>query len=422
MQLLGDVESLKISQEARPSVTRLGSMQSYDNVQTPRDGYEPEGQAGTGPSGTGPSNHSNSGYFSNPPSRQASAMKGLDSNRLHEHRISTVPEGDEELADETPTATRPNYENPDHLLSPGTRHVRGSSMPLDSPSQEVAPAPAAAQSHENTPRTDKSKKHKSAASSFFPKISRWSETTASTVAKQFRSSGRKDKEYLEAASRSGSELGVYQYNQQELQEGDRLQSTYSLNEDAGQQGGGGGGAGRPPSPLIPQTAQEGPKYQAHRDSRDLHHPQPRQGPTQRYQHQLESQAQHFDSPVSPSSDQWTSTSNLGRFSGGAGNRHSGVGGGNGGHLSPISDAGYSQSPSAAAAAAGQPPPRPAKIPEEPLVPLAPQRSFRSLSREHQAQHSSPSGAAAYNNNNSPANGIEGNRLSLGSGSSQVSTV
>ena len=356
MQLLGDVEGLKAAQEPRMSVTQPNSLNSYDNLQTVPEGYEPEGQAGTGST-----NHSGS-LFSNPPSRQPSAMKGLDSTRVHEHRISTVPEGDEELAAHEEDLETP-YEKEEQLLSPGNLQIRGSSLPLDSPPQ-IPVATTSAYSNENTPRTDKSRKHKSNSSSIFPKISRWSETTASTVAKQFRGSGRKEKEYYaEGASRSGSEVDVWQYNQHELQDDDRLRSSYSLDKGRSSRQ-----ENRPASPLIPHSTHEDPKYQVHRDSRNLQHPQPRQGPTHRYQYQLESQAHHFDSPVSPTSEQWASNPNLARFSGGSGTRYSG----GAGNLSPISDGDGRYSASAASATDQTTgPPRPPKIPDDPLIPARP---------------------------------------------------
>ena len=378
-QLLGDVESLKAGQDLRPSGTHQNSLNSYDDLRNTQEGYEPEGQAGTGPS-----NQSNSAYFSNPPSRQASAMRSMDSGRPHEaHRISTVRETDEEaIAGEehydapyhAPYDTP--YDPADDVASPNTQRE---SLSLESP-RDRAPVTAAAattttavvaRSSENSPRTEKaekSKKHRSTASSFFPKISRWSETTASTVARQFRSSGggggggRKDREYSDALSRSGSEVDMWQYPQQDVHDDDRLRSHYSLEDTQGATQ-----ETRPPSPLIPLATQEDPKYQAHRDSQNLHHPQPRIAGA-KYQSQLESQAHDFDSPISPTSEQWRSNPSLVRSSAGApaaGNRQSVAG-----HLSPISDAGYSQT---STTAPDRPPPRPPKVSAAAADPLVPER-------------------------------------------------
>ncbi|KAI9748263.1 MAG: hypothetical protein M4579_007274, partial [Chaenotheca gracillima] len=369
-QLLGDVEGLKASQELQPTRTGVPSIDSYDNLRTVPEGYEPEGQAGTGST-----NQSGSGFFSNTSSRQTSAMRGFEGRRASEHRISTVEEGDEDLAAEdavlgTQYGAPATNNNNSQLLSPTPNRIRGSSVPLDSPPQ--VPVPTGAHSNENTPRTaEKSRKHKSTSSSIFPKISRWSETTASSVAKNFRSSGRKEKDsYLDPASRSGSEGDFWndnQNNQHDPQGADRLRSGFSTDALPEH---------HPPGSPSAAIAQEDPKYQAHRNSLNLQHPQPRPG--HRYQYQLESSAQNFD-PISPSSttgDQWGSNTNVNRYSGGsASHRYSG--GGDDG-------ADYAQGQTAAA------PPRPPKIPEESLAPKRPPK-IRSVD----GKPAYPSHLAAY---------------------------
>ncbi|KAI9699763.1 MAG: hypothetical protein M1836_002798 [Candelina mexicana] len=349
VQLLGEVEGLKAAQELRPNGTQPTSLNSYDNLRTVPEGYEPEGQAGTS------STTNQSSYFSNPPSRQTSGLRGYEGRRASDHRISTVVEGDEDLvAQEQRSPDRQSYHD-EHLLTPTREVHRGGSVPLDTPPQTYIPT--GAQSNENTPRTEKNRKHKSNSSSIFPKISRWSETTASSVAKNFRNSGRKEKA-LSEASRSGSDVDYYGEEHYDPQGDDRIRSTYSLDQDQRP------GETRSPSPLIPQGMQEDPKYQAHRNSLLLQHPQPRPGPTHRYQHHLESQAQNFGSPISPPSDHWGSNPSLSRFPAGSGNRHSG----GAGNLSPISDGGHSN---VSAANQSSAPPRPPKVPDEPLVPQRP---------------------------------------------------
>ncbi|KAI9823137.1 MAG: hypothetical protein M1832_002580 [Thelocarpon impressellum] len=351
VQLLGDVEGLKAAQELRPGGTQGNSLDSYDNLQAVPEGYEPEGQAGTGST-----NQSGSGYFSQPQTRQPSATRGLDGRKASEHRISTVPEGDEELQayeeepfereDErqTPTRQSPLFQ-PDQYLSAAHEPSRGVSLPLDTPPQTHAPT--GAHSHENTPRTEGSRKHKSNSSSFFPKISRWSETTASTVARQFRGSGARRKEYSEPASRSGSDVASWGDVQHDPRGADALPGSYPREATPT------GPERRPSSPLLPQDGHDGPRYQAHRNSLNLQHPQPRPGPTYRYQNQLESQADKFGYAPSVASDK--------RLSGASANpRHSG----GAGNLSPVSDGGFSQ----ASAAEQTAPPRPPKIPDEPLLP------------------------------------------------------
>ncbi|KAI9837643.1 MAG: hypothetical protein M1837_002930 [Sclerophora amabilis] len=365
-QLLGDVEGLKASQELQPSRTQATSLDSYDNLRTVPEGYEPEGQAGTGST-----NQSGSGFFSNTSSRQTSAMRGFDGRRASEHRISTVEEGDEDLAAED-TVLGTQYTTNDQLLTPTHREVRGGSVPLDTPPQ--VQVPSGARSSENTPKTEKNRKHKSNSSSIFPKISRWSETTASSVAKHFGSGGRKDRDsYLDTGSQSGSEGDFWNDGQHEPRGGsDRLHSGFSTDEVQRVQ------ENQPPSPLVTQDVQEDPKYQAHRNSLNLQHPQPRAG--HRYQYQLESEAQNFN-PISPSSEQWGSNSNINRFSGGSGNRHSG----GAGNLSPISDREFAQEPASDNAG----PPRPPKIPEESHTPKKPPK-IRAV--DGKPQYASPLGS------------------------------
>ena len=372
VQLLGEVEGLKAGQDIRPSAhgTRAESLSSYDNGRpVGQDGYEPEGQAGTSSTGQ-------SGYFSNPPSRQQNRMRSQDIRQGSGNRISTVLEGDEELEIHEQNVLDHQYENDDKLLTPTREYARGASVPLDTPLQ--VQVPTGAQSNENTPRTgtDKSRKHKSSSSSFFPKISRWSKTTASSMGDNIRGSGRKERPYSEV-SRSGSDLH-YDDDHYDPQGDDRIRSNDSFLDDPLR-------SNRPPSPLVPSQVSEDPKYQAHRNSLNLQHPQPRPGPTHRYQTHLESQAQNFGSPISPTSDQWGSNPTLARFQPGPSNRLS-----NGGNLSPISDGGYSEISSAEKSNA---PPRPPKVRDDgPLIPARPAKSAKDsrptfaspLSSEHLA--------------------------------------
>ncbi|KAH0558379.1 hypothetical protein GP486_004963 [Trichoglossum hirsutum] len=376
VRLLLEVEGLKATQELQTTGTRSQpmSMHSYDNLQNTQQGYEPEGQAGT--SSTNPS-----GYFSNPPSRQPSGMRGFDGRRASDHRISTVPEGDEELSAHD-QAVPDNQYNHNELTTP-SQQVRGGSVPLDTPPQ--VQVPAAAHSNENTPKTERHKKHKSSSSSFLPKISRWSESTTASITKGFRGSSRKEKEYSEAASRSGSEIDAWAVYGHDPQGADRLRSAQSLEKDSpGQEN------QRPPSPLIPTPEpppsigdypeQEDPKFQAHRNSINLQHPQPRPGPSQRYQHHLESQAQNFDTPrsLASGSDHFGSATDLDRYANRNSNRHSG----GASNLSPNSDGGRSHGSITEINA----PPRPPKIPDEPLIP---QRPTKTKSRGNKPQHASP---------------------------------
>ncbi|TVY71492.1 hypothetical protein LSUE1_G010098, partial [Lachnellula suecica] len=236
VQLLGEVEGLKAAQGLRSdnhegSFSDLHQEGNYENDR----GYEPEGNAGTSTA----SHASMSGALSLPASRGPSAARGFDGRKFSDHRISTVPEGDEEELDPHEETILDNqFENNEQLLTPTREYPRGGSVPIGTPPHlNVAPASL---SNENTPRTDKSKKHKSSSSSgWIPKVSRWSETTASTVLRGFRSSGRssgrKDNDqYAEPISRSGSDLGNYDdQNQDEDHDPyspDKLHSGFSQDQ------------------------------------------------------------------------------------------------------------------------------------------------------------------------------------------------
>lgn len=377
VQLLGEVEGLKATQDERPGAAsaRASGLNSYNNLRaTAPDGYEPEGQAGTGSTGQ-------SGYFSNPPSRGPSAMRGIDVRQGSQNRVSTVLEADEELEAHEQEVLDRELEQNDQLLTPSKERPRAGSVPLLTPPQMHLPA--GTQSNENTPKasTDKSRKHKSSSSSFFPKISRWSKTTASSMGENFRSGGRRERPYSEA-SRSGSDLHNYETQDHYDPKGeDRLRSDGSFENDNV------GPENRPPSPLIPSQVSEDPKYQAHRNSVNLQHPQPRPGQSQRYQRQLESQAQNFGSrsPISPTSDTFGSDPTLARYIPAPGQRYSGTIG----NLSPISDAGYSETSAAEKAAA---PPRPPKIKDEgPLIPsvAGPSRPPKLAAKDNRPAVASP---------------------------------
>ncbi|KAL9128825.1 MAG: hypothetical protein Q9217_002578 [Psora testacea] len=375
--LLGEVEGLKAGQEVRPPTAniRTESLDSYHNMRaTVPNGYESQAQAGSSSGGQ------SGGYFSNPPSRGPSAMRAMDTRHGSQNRVSTVLEADEELEDDEEGVLGDQSGNNEQLLTPTKEHPRAGSVPLATPPQvQLA---TAAKSNENTPKTstDKSRKHKSSSSSIFPKVSRWSKTTASSFGENFRNSTRKERPFSEA-SRSG-ELQQYEANDHYDPTGeDRLRSNVSLENDHSSP------EKRPSSPLIPSQLSEDPKYQAHRDSLNLQHPQPRPGPTHRYQHQLESQAQNFGSrsPISPTSDTFGSDPTLSRFLPGTGNRYSG-----GGRLSPISDTGYSETSAAEQAAA---PPRPPKVKDDgPLIPYTssgPSRPPKLATKDNRPTFASP---------------------------------
>jgi len=317
VQLLGDVEGLKVAQG-------LTGARNYDfddlepEGATEQDGgYEPDGHAGT----TTASHASQSGHFSNPLSRGTSASQGFGGRKFSENRISTVPEGDEEDLDHRSQAHPSAAYDSAHLLTPVRENVRAGSAPLTTPPQRVEPQSL---SNDNTPKTDKSKKHKSTSSwNPLPKISRWSETTASSVARGFRSGGRRDTEPLSqntssrAPSRSGSDLGGFAhdpYGEDKLHSGFSVDNLGPLHQSPG-----GYGAGETDEEREQEQEQQLPallppddaKYKAHRNSLNLQHPQPRPG--QQYQSALERGAADFGGLASPSSVNWGSQTSLGRL-------------------------------------------------------------------------------------------------------------
>ncbi|KAL4909029.1 hypothetical protein BDW74DRAFT_145820 [Aspergillus multicolor] len=353
-QLLDDMEALRSSQN--------DMMRSRGPASADLDGYEPEGLAGTSSQGD------NSGFLSNS-SRAVPEPRGAVLRRDTENRVSTVQEADEDELDERGEFLSPQLPLQENVEP---QRERAGSAPVSTPPRGAVASGALSNSNETTPKAnDKARKHKSSSSSFFPKISRWSRTTASSMGDNIRNSmqpGRKERVSFDT-SRSGSDLAHGPYKATDYydpQGDDRLRSNYTLNDEGSPQQ-----ENRPPSPLVPSQVSEAPKYRAHRDSLDMQHPQPRQGPTGRYQSQLESQAQIYG--VSGNhSGQWGSNPSFSVLNG---NRRSS----GGSRLSPISDAGYSE---ASGRSSRQGPPRPPKIKDE--GPLFPERPPKIKEGEEQS--------------------------------------
>lgn len=339
-QLLGDVEELKESQGAsRPRGSYTGeSLDSYEKLRAaPDSGYEPSGKAGTS------STPNQSQHFSVTPTREERNFhSGYDGRRGSFNRVSTVMEGDEdELEPHESDILDNQFENNEQLLTPTQELRRGAAGAVGTPPQQNG-ALRGPLSLETTPKmTDKQRKHKSNSSSILgiPKISRWSKTTASSAPDtrdDFIETGSKDRAYSDASRSSVDSLGDRGYYGQNyvLQSDDRLRSIQSFaredeaaHMDARSVRSGVSQLTRTPSPLIPDAASgvsqarsipqdnrgaspglltqqslrgnldedefDDPKYQAHRNSLLLQHPQPRPGPTHRHQTYLESQAQSF---------------------------------------------------------------------------------------------------------------------------------
>ncbi|KAJ5871421.1 uncharacterized protein N7529_003774 [Penicillium soppii] len=342
-QLLDEVEALRSGQDGfgpRSNGIGMGSMGA--------SGYETPNPNGA------PVEASRSPYGASP-ARPANGQRGDSDQRVS--TVHEVDEGDLELDedDDFLTTHLPVREPP--------RHERSGSLPLNTPPRK--PLAAGARSTDTTPKAEKARKHKSSSSSIFPKISRWSKSTATSVGDGIRNSiqpSRKDRPSSDV-SPSGSDLAqdAYKVEYYDPQGDDRIRSTYTLDEEQ---------ENRPPSPLVPSQVSDVPKYRGHRGSLELQHPQPRQGPTGRYQSRLENEAQTYG-PISPTdSDRWESNPSLSTVNPNP-NRFSGVSGPTN-RLSPISDAGYSETSSRANRTPG--PPRPPKVKDE--GPLIPERSTK----------------------------------------------
>ncbi|EMD70175.1 hypothetical protein COCSADRAFT_32810 [Bipolaris sorokiniana ND90Pr] len=396
VQLLGEVEGLKQvnqlsldqqqQQQQQQEAPRTNSMTSLENRRQSGDaGYEPEGRANTAES------PNQSGYFSIPSSsrRIQDLHSGYDVGPTT--RISTVREESDEEYDER----SPGYENTERMTTPTQEAFQEKRASLGTPPQASRAARNSRdsrdsrdsrelQSQENTPK----RKHKSNSSSIFgiPKISRWSKTTASTNPESLpRNSGSGDKRPYSAHSihsRSSSQDDYYDEEEPYAQHADdRLRSNTSLaREDQASIR-----SVRSPSPLIPEEnayEMEDPKYQAHRNSLNLQHPQPRPGPTGRHQNNLETQAQIFQptnrsSISSPDFDQWGSMPSLAR------NRLSGMSAPHASNLSPISsDGSYSQASEHQNGSARQP----KAMEDGPLMP--PQQTLAGYGQTRQ-MYSSP---------------------------------
>ncbi|KAI0389973.1 hypothetical protein F5Y17DRAFT_462242 [Xylariaceae sp. FL0594] len=313
VRLLTDVDVLK-HQTTAPGMmsTRAHSLDNIQpGIQYEQDrGYEPEGIAGTSTA----SHASQSGHLSIPQSRGGASMRAGSERKFSDHRISTVPEDEGEYDQsggmEQPYSPRERMMSP---LSPLSDRHRGGSAPLATPPQTSHGPPLSA-SNENTPRTADSKRHKSkGSSSFFPKISRWSETTASSIGKAFRSSGGSRKQEApeefgqHPPSRSGSDLADFDPYQNQDPYGDDKLHTGSSQPNLLPQGMDGHqtpGMERDTPAAMAYATPEDPKYRAHRDSLNLQHPQPRPGQTERFRTALETSAADYKSPRSPRSEGW----------------------------------------------------------------------------------------------------------------------
>lgn len=360
MQLLDEVEALRTQQgqqgnQIATTQPRGGSFASVDAARPPTDtGYEPEGRAGTASTGA-----DRSGVFSVNSSRQGQYSAA---RRVPENRVSVVMEGDEEY-DEYGQArqTSENQRTPRASSPINNYSKRAQSEPLGTPPAHQDDSQDAFSDDNRISYQSGDRKHKT-FSSILPKFtSRWSKTTASSGGDDYRHSTQSRARPYSQVSRSGDAINEYEY---ENNPDDRLESTTSLQGGkyhAEQEN-------RPPSPLVPSAISDNPKYQVHRDSWNLEHPQPRPG--SKYQFKLENAARTYrnDDHMSPisqsSSNRWENQYQQPAYAGR--------------NLSPISDRGHSETGSTQQRPGSsssqnrrtQGPPRPPKIMdnEEPLVP------------------------------------------------------
>lgn len=330
------------------------SLDSYEKLRAaPDSGYEPEGNAGTGstPSHSGhlsvtprgDKSQFHSGYNGRPGSinRVSTVMEGDEDERSErfydDDEESYLEPHERDILDH-------QYEHEKKLLSP----VQGGLTPTQTPPQRGTPN---SQGNDLTPRTaDKDRKHKSNSSSIFaaiPKISRWSKTTSSSAAPDPTGMESPNAARNQRPISRGSRVSSMQsYDSEDFipHDDDDYTSYTSTRDDRRTNPNAetrsmrsqGSRLTRTPSPLIPseasynrddddyhysqqQTRQfqqpqpqlqqqqfqrspvqqvddfdepefDDPKYQAHRNSLLLQHPQPRQGPTSRHQNTLEDQA------------------------------------------------------------------------------------------------------------------------------------
>jgi hypothetical protein len=315
-RLLGEVEGLKDGQQFyQQSLLHSQSMGTIV-VQDPNE---------AGPSNAAVNNTvANGGYHNAGPSRQPSG-KPLDHHQgTH---ISPIQE--------------------DSVLVTPPRETRAESLPLDtSPDPKIA---GASNNFGNTPAklTEKHAKRESGSSSLFPRISRWSETTASTgFGKIFK--GKNNQEGSEA-SRSQPDFNFWETEAAKGTQGDLHQSPFDSDGQRTERAG---------SPLVPPSSRDtdAPINQSNRISLDIQHPRPRVT----YNHQLEQQAQQLAAEGGgflPSSPQNASVSSLGNYP------PLGPGGfQNGKLLSPLAQDAYAQHQAQLNGTAA--PLRPPKAPED----------------------------------------------------------
>ncbi|RKF64144.1 hypothetical protein OnM2_020011 [Erysiphe neolycopersici] len=330
VQLLGEVEGLKVAQGLKPNNHRTESHDLLNRETHIYEGHEPESNT----SFSTVENGSPPGHGHRETSR-VSSTRTFDIRKNIDHRFSTVMEGNEDDTDsEVKLQKAQQIQKNGQPSTPLQEDVQKGKSHPSTPVEANLPG----DQHNLPVATEKSKKYKSgSSSSWIPKVSRWSETTASTVFRGFRSSVRSSIRKADDASppsRSGSESGQRSENRQSS--GEKL--NYGSSHDQFQHLEG-------TETSIPYNFPEDPKYKAHRDSKNLQHPQPRLGSTDHHQTTLETQVDNFESRTPPSNSEWDREKNKNKSSMQQRNSYSG-------NMSPISDGEYS--------ASNQPPSKPSQ--------------------------------------------------------------
>jgi len=343
MQILEGVEDMKHDgvPVRKPTGSFLGpSLDSYEKLRAaPDSGYEPEGRAGT----SSTESHSVGQLSLTPRTEKHQFHSGYDGRRGSVNRVSTVLEGDEEeLTPDEDHVLHHQFEHNERMLTP-TQEInrRRGLSPTHTPPQHAATFNGM-QANDLTPRAaEKQRKHKSSSSSVFaaaPKISRWSKTTTSSAAPDFGAldspNFARNARPLSESSKASSQSDGYGDEPYERRSDDRSRSMQSLGREQGRPvseaetrsvRSQASRLTRTPSPLIPSETSsrrrdeyddggaspiqedldhefDDPKYQAHRNSLLLQHPQPRQGTTSRHQNNLETKAHNYDDASGTSSD------------------------------------------------------------------------------------------------------------------------
>ncbi|TQS37151.1 hypothetical protein Golomagni_02385 [Golovinomyces magnicellulatus] len=299
VQLLGEVEGLKIAQGLRPMSQKAESNERVNQSTNHNDNRCHDPDSGTS--------------FSTRDHDSSSAHSSIEKMELRD--ADTDKKGNTGHQKENEYPSSPAREN-----SQGKNIIASSPPPQISANSPVDQIPCSA-------ITDKGKKHKSVGSSgWIPKVSRWSEVKTSTVFRGFKSAGRiSGRKGNEPAHPSKSGNDICQYSEKYSSNTIKFHSEYpqDLVNDK---------LDLPTSHLYPDD----PKYRVHRDSLNLQHPQPRQGPTDRYQTTLESRADSFESRTPPNEIDREAEKTLKNTAELSKERHIG-------NRSPVSDGGFSAS-------------------------------------------------------------------------------